>query len=138
MGKFTALLQRVGAFIGGVAGLFSDEVPAILKKGEPVLTPAQARTLAPVNEIAAAMRAALRDINPGGAVSRVTVNVQNNSKAEVETQESQDGKGNFSVDLLIRDVERGIAKNINNGSSPVSQAMARNFQLDRAGALYNK
>jgi hypothetical protein len=59
-------------------------------------------------------------------------------KAEVEERESQDGQGNFSMDLIIKDVERGIAKNINGGNSPVAQAMARNFQIDRAGALYSK
>jgi hypothetical protein len=124
---------------GGLAGLRPDEVPAILQKGESVLTPAQARTLAPVNEIAQALKQALGGgSGVSGGMPKVTVNIQNYSKAEVETQESQDGQGGFSMDLIMRDVERGIAKNINNGNSPVGQALARNYQLDRAGALYNK
>jgi hypothetical protein len=124
---------------GGIVGLNSDEVPVITQKGETILTPAQARTLAPVNEIAAALRQALGGASGvAGGAPRVTVNVQNYSKAEVETRESQDGQGNFSMDMIIKDIERGIAKNINAGNSPVGHAMARNFQLDRAGALYNK
>jgi hypothetical protein len=121
-----------------MAGLASSEVPAILQKGEPVFTPAQARTLAPVNEIAVALRQALGGGVGAGAVPKVIVNVQNYSKAEVETQESQDGQGNFSMDMIIRDVDQGLAKRVNNGNSANAQAIARKYQLDGAGALYNK
>jgi lambda family phage tail tape measure protein len=124
---------------GGIAGLYPGEVPAILQKGEPVFTQAQAATLAPVSQIAQAIREALRGTGPSGVgTSAVTVNIQNYSKAEVEEKKSQDGQGNWSMDLIIRDVEKGIAKNIAAGNSPVAGAMARSYQLSREGALYSK
>jgi hypothetical protein len=124
---------------GGIVGLSSNEVPVITQRGETILTPAQARTLAPENEIAAALRQALGGASGGaGGMPRVTVNVQNYSKAEVETPESMYGQGNFSMDLILKDVEKGVAKNINAGNSPIGHAPARKYQLESAGALYNK
>ncbi len=72
---------------GGVAG---DEVPAILKKGELILTPQQAGMLAPIS----AMGSQVIAVKP-------IINIHNNSKEEVTTQSRTDNMGNPVIDVMI-------------------------------------
>lgn len=77
---------------GGVAGLKSDEVPAILQKGEGVFTKDQMKAI-------------------GNSKANVTVNVINNTQNDVSAEQSQP---RFDGEKLILDV---VLKNMNQPGS---------------------
>lgn len=89
---------------GGVAG----EVPAILKRGEGVFTPEQMRNLAPV-----------------GSATPVTVNVINNSAAQVTTRDN----GSGSIDVIIEQVASALGGDIARGRGPINQALQGQYGL---------
>jgi lambda family phage tail tape measure protein len=96
----------------GGAYLAPDEVPAILRRGEAVFTPAQLRAL-------------------GG---KVTVNVINNSPAQVRTEERQDG-GERVIDVIIDQVTGLIGRDIARGGG-LAPLLERRYGLTpAAGAL---
>ncbi|MCM8530660.1 MAG: hypothetical protein NE330_05815, partial [Lentisphaeraceae bacterium] len=84
---------------GGIAGLKPDEVPAVLQRGEEVLTREDPRH---------------RYNKSGGGSSRTIVNVINQGNNQVETQSRQEGNENI-IDIIIKQTEGAIANNINNG-----------------------
>lgn len=89
---------------GGTAGLRDDEVPAILKRGEMVLTPEQMR---------------------GGFAGDVKVTVENKGTPiqAADTQVSFD-VGGMTVKVITEDIHRG---------GPISGALSRTFNLRRGG-----
>ncbi len=83
---------------GGVAGLKPDEVPAILQKGELILTPQQARMLAPAGR------------------TRVEVHVHNHAGVAVETRETATAAGTrIDIDLLAEQIEDRIGRRLAEG-----------------------
>jgi lambda family phage tail tape measure protein len=95
---------------GGIAGLAPDEVPAILRKGEEVLTPYDPRN---------------RN-NGGGAVQSVSVqmpsiNVINNTgtQANARVQRRQDG----GFDVTLEAVEDALAARVASGRSSLGRAL---------------
>lgn len=77
---------------GGITGLKSDEVPAILQKGEGVFTKEQMKAM-------------------GNSKANVTVNVINNTQEQVTAQQSQ---SRFDGEKMILDV---VLKNMNQPGS---------------------
>lgn len=99
-----------GGIVGEVPrlhnGLMPGEYPAILQKGEGVFTPAQMKAL-------------------GG--SKVTVNIINNSGAEVTTQ-SRDNKGTMELDVII---DRAVASKLGQFGSSSNKVMRQNFNTSQ-------
>lgn len=94
---------------GGIIG--RGEVPAILSKGEVVLTPSQARSL-------------------GG----VTVNVINAAGASIRTEE-RDERGERIIDVIIEQIEGSLARNVARGVG-LAPILERRYGLNAAvGAL---
>lgn len=80
-------------------GLVAGEVPAVLKRGEAVFTPAQLRAL--------------------GGASAVTVHVHNNVGARVTVREEQRGASERDVTIMI---DRAIASRLADPSSAAARA----------------
>lgn len=88
---------------GGVAGLKPDEFAAVLRKGEPIFTPEQAATLAPLSEIRAMLESTGGPAAGGGNVTVMqsfAVTVQSNGK---------DGQ------QIGQDVSKELMKNMEQG-----------------------
>ena len=86
---------------GGVAGLRSDEVPTVLRRGEVVFTPEQARALGPTPE--------------------VEINIINRGTAQTVTRREQrvDGR-KMIIDIVLDDITRG---------GPIAQAVSQQAAL---------
>lgn len=94
---------------GGI--LAPDEVPAILRRGEAVFTPGQL-----------------------AALGRVTVNVINNTPAQVRTQERED-RGERVIDVIIEQVTGLMGRDIARGAG-LAPLLERRYGLSpAAGAL---
>lgn len=97
---------------GGIAGLASYEVPAILKQGEGIFTPAQMRALSPASE------------------TKVYVNIENNvSNAQVSQQSQMDGNGNLNLMVTI---DEAVAGRISSGGA-TAKAIESRYGLKRSG-----
>jgi hypothetical protein len=92
------------------AGLAANEYPAILHAGETV-TPVSGQQRSSGNVI----------INsPAQAPPNVTVNVTNNSNAQVSTNNSQDGSGGVKIDIIIDEM---VAAKMRDGGSQISRTL---------------
>jgi tape measure domain-containing protein len=93
---------------GGGAGLRSDEMMAVLRRGEIVLTPEQ-------------MRAA----GKSGGGAGVVVNVINNANGtEASTRESQGPDGSRIIEVMV---EQKVASSLASRGSPVNRSLRNNF-----------
>lgn len=91
---------------GGIAGLASYEVPAILKQGEGVFTPAQMRMLSPVN-----------------AVPKVEVTIVDNApNTSISQQQQVDGNGNVNFVVTI---DEAVASRVTRGGATAKALEAR-------------
>ena len=95
---------------GGFPGLASDEVPAILKKGEPVFTPKQMDNAnglfnAVLNMAASLGQAAQQAAaaNDGRGVQVMVYDMRGEKSAPVETSQSQGPDGKLQIKVMIRD-----------------------------------
>jgi lambda family phage tail tape measure protein len=75
-------------------------------------------------------------IGSGVAGVNLQVNVINNSNAQVRTQERQDGNGGMTMDVIIEQIESGIARNVQRGAGPLNSVMEHTFGLNRAAGSY--
>ncbi|MGV6872557.1 tape measure protein [Pseudochelatococcus sp. B33] len=93
---------------GGVAGLKPDEIPAILQRGEYVVSRA--------NMMAAAMA------GRGGAGRAPTVNVNNFGPTTPEVQVSRSGDS-YSIDVVIPALENAMAARASRGHGSLGKAV---------------
>lgn len=92
------------------AGLAANEYPAILHAGETV-TPVSGQQRSSGNVV----------INtPAQAPPNVTVNVVNNSNAQVSTDSQQDGSGGVKIDIMIDEM---VAAKMRDGGSLISRTL---------------
>lgn len=96
------------------AGLATDEMRAILKRNESVLTPEQMKQLAPVGAMGAAPRMDIRLINESGTPLQAS-----------ETRQRSDG----GFDVILQAAEAHMADRIGAGVGPVVGAMRGRFGL---------
>lgn len=126
---FGGLKFASGGFVSGPGSGRSDSVPARLSNGEFVVnagaTSRHRDLLEAINNGRVPMFADgglvgnLPAITPRAAVAGgVTVNVQNNTPAQVETKPRADG----GVDMIIRQVEGALAQRFVHGQGSLSQA----------------
>jgi hypothetical protein len=93
---------------GGIAGMRPDEVPAILQRGEEVVTRKDPRH---------------RDNGGGGT----TVNIINESGGQVETQQRQNGSESI-VDVIIKQAESFIGTRLSTGRG-IGPIIERKYNL---------
>lgn len=74
-------------------------------------------------------------IGSGGGVN-LQVNVINNANAQVRTQERRDGNGGMTMDVIIEQIEGGLARNVQRGSGALSSAMESTYGLNRASGSF--
>lgn len=101
-------------------GLAADEVPAILRRGEEVLTGDDPRHRWNL------MRRALR----AGGETRIEVHVHNapGTRTRVERSESNEG---VRIDMLVELVDEQLAGRIAQDASPIGRTIERKYGLDR-------
>ena len=64
----------------------------------------------------------------GGAQPRVTVNVHN-APAGTEVQQSQGADGGLQIDVMVKQMEGGMAGNVAMGASPFNRAFESRYGL---------
>ena len=96
---------------GGVAGLRPDEVPAVLQRGEEVITKDDPR----------------HRYNGDSGSPKTIVNIINETGGQVETQQRQNGNENI-VDVIIKQAEAFIGNNLNNGRG-LAPILQRKYSL---------
>ena len=71
-----------------------------------------------------------------GGGQPVTVNVINNADGtRARTEQRQDGNGGMSLDVIIEQVESGIARNVQRGGG-IAPALERQYGLNRAAGAF--
>jgi hypothetical protein len=95
---------------GGVVGLASNEVPAVLQRGEGVFTRAQ-------------MAALGRGLQGSAQPIKNIVNVHTPPGAQARTEQRQDGWGNVTTDVFIEMIRGAVASDINTRRGPVTKAL---------------
>ena len=70
----------------------------------------------------------------GGAPS-VTVNIIN-APAGTQVQQRQDGNGGLTLDVIVEQIEGGIARNVQRGQGALNGALTQTFGLNRAAGAY--
>jgi hypothetical protein len=113
-GKF----EHGGMIPAGKVGM-TQEAGFELVRGPAVVT--SARTTADI----------LSGMNSGG--QPVTVNVYNNTSAEVEVQERETDQGKI-LEIIVKKAEQTMARNIRTGSSPLGPAIEGAYGLRRGAA----
>lgn len=124
-----AAFAHAPRFHGG-GGLFGpEEYPAILLRGERVLN--REETRAYDAKSSAPVYAA------GGEAPVVNINVINHTGAQVEAQGQArpDGKGGFTLDIVLAQVEQGLVQRAKAGKSQLMQYQETAYGLGRAGVL---
>lgn len=112
---------------GGFFG--QDEYPAILLRGERVLNREETR---------AYDAQGASPVNAGGnATPVVNINISNATGAEVEAQGQArpDGKGGFSLDILLSQVEQGLVARAKSGKSQLMQYQEKAYGMGRAPVI---
>lgn len=112
---------------GGFFG--QDEYPAILLRGERVLNREETRAYD------------AQGVSPvyagGNATPVVNINIANATGAEVEAQGQArpDGKGGFSLDILLSQVEQGLVARAKSGKSQLMQYQEKAYGMGRAPVI---
>jgi hypothetical protein len=134
VGRDVASVREVPAAVFAGApryhmGLLSDEFPAILQKGEIVLTELQQGI---VN--GALSRPIL--MHPGAGASDkppVTINVHQGAGTEAKVGQPVRGSdGSFSIDVMVQSIDRALAKRSRIGQSAFTQSLENTHGLRRA------
>lgn len=74
--------------------------------------------------------------NQMSATPQITINVINNSNAQVEAgQMRPDGNGGFSMDIILSQLDSGLAGRMRQGKSQTMQYIEKTYGLGRAGVL---
>lgn len=114
-------------------GLFaSDEYPAILKRGERVLNPAETR----------AFHAGASMAGAGGSGGDVVLNVrpvlinETGTPMTGKASASYDGKGGFDIEILVTQVDTALARRDASGRSIFGNQMDKTRGLSRSRSLY--
>jgi hypothetical protein len=87
-----------------------------------VFTAGQMAALAPVGQ-------AGQGGNAGGAV---VVNVYPTAGQTAQVQKRSDGNGGLSIDVILRQVEQGLAERVSGGVGALQSAMSSRFNLRTA------
>lgn len=73
----------------------------------------------------------------GSAAGSVTVNVINNAGgAQATAQQRPNGNGGMTIDVIVEQIESGIARNVSRGTGALNSAMTQTFGLNRAAGVY--
>lgn len=123
-----ALFSGAPRFHSGGGYFGPDEYPAILLRGERVLNRRETQ----------AYNAGQASINPTGGIKQdVTVNVinQTSQNVEAQTQTRQDANGGISLDIILKQVDSGMAGLARQGKSQFGAFMQKAYGLDRAGTI---
>lgn len=79
--------------------------------------------------------AAFNPANGGAAAPSVTVNIIN-APTGTQVQQRPDGNGGMTLDVIIEQIEGGIARNVSRGTGALNGALTQTFGLNRtAGAM---
>ena len=70
-----------------------------------------------------------------GGGANVTVNVIN-APAGAQVQQRPDGNGGMTLDVIIEQIEGGIARNVSRGTGSLNGALTQTFGLNRAPGAY--
>ena len=112
---------------GGLAGLRFNEVPIIAQKGEMILTRADQRALLGL----------LRNGGGSGGGNQVNVQVVNQTSVPVDakTTAKPNQNGGMDVQVLLREVDNGLAQRQAKGESAFTRGMQERFGFNDAKAL---
>lgn len=99
-------------------GIGPGERRAILQDGEGVFTAGQMRALGMMSS------------GRGSGNAPVTVNVIGAPSGTTATAKTKSDRGGLTVDVILRQVEDGIARNIAGGQSPMNDALQTKYGLD--------
>lgn len=113
-------------------GFAADEYPAILLRGERVLNRDETRAYN-----AGQASGSVSAVNVNTSSPDVTVNVinQTNQNVDAQTQTRQDANGGLSLDIILKQVDSGMAGLARQGKSQFGAFIQKTYGLDRAGTI---
>lgn len=113
-------------------GFGADEYPAVLLRGERVLNRDETRAY---NAGQASM--SMPSVNVNTAAPDVTVNVINQTGQNVtaQTERQQDASGNVNFNVILQQVDGGLAGLARSGKSKFATVLEKRNGLDRANVL---
>lgn len=140
---------------GGVMGNVMDTSGVMVGGGRASGGPVSPNTLYPVNERGPELLnydgndylmmggrggyvKPLADASSSGTMSAApsfTVNVFN-APAGTQVQQRRDGNGGMTLDVIIEQIEGGIARNVTRGTGALSGALTQTYGLNRAAGAY--
>lgn len=113
-------------------GFAADEYPAILLRGERVLNRDETRAYN-----AGQASGSVSAVNVNTSSPDVTVNVinQTNQNVDAQTKTRQDANGGLSLDIILKQVDSGMAGLARQGKSQFGAFIQKTYGLDRAGTI---
>lgn len=112
-------------------GLMPDEYPAILQKGEYVLNQSDTKAY-----LAGRMASGAKT-SSDASQQEIVINFFD-SEGNKQTQKTKsDGKSNMNIDVVLGELDKGLAKLVTQGKSQTAKALDSTRGLNSARALYN-
>jgi tape measure domain-containing protein len=118
---------------GGVAGIKINEVPIIAKAGEMILTQSDQRSL--LNFIRSVKE---KGGSSNGGQLNVQIINQTTKPVEAQTSANQNSNGGFDLQVLIREIDSGLAQRQSAGASKFDKNIRATYQLNNAQSIYRK
>ena len=103
---------------GGIAGLRSGEVPAVLQRGEGIFTKAQMNNLTPISRQPVNIKQEVKVINPPGVPLKAGVSQKRASNGTMQTT------------VLLNTLEEGMSNRVRRGESRVARAIEERNSLN--------
>lgn len=113
-------------------GFGADEYPAVLLRGERVLNRDETRAYN-----AGQASVAMPSVNVSTMPPNVSVNIINNTGQQVQaqTETRQDANGGLSLDVILQQVDKGMAGLAKSGKSQFGAYMQKAYSLNKANTL---
>ena len=112
-------------------GLMPDEYPAILQKGEYVLNQSDTKAY-----LAGRMATGAQTYN-ATSQQEIVINFYDSEGNKQSQKTKGDGKSNMNIDVVLGELDKGLAKLVTQGKSQTAKALDSTRGLNSARALYN-
>lgn len=123
-------------FHGGGGFLRHDERAAILQTDELVLNRAETRAYM-AGKNAASRQVFAAHATPGSTHQQIIINFVDKDGNRQQQTVRNDGNSNMTIDVLLNEIDKGLAQRVSQGKSQTARALDASRGLNSARQLYN-